>query len=137
MLLLRVVMIVIAFACALPLLQVEARTTPPKATAKPVPKSVPQLNRSPRDVAAMTPREKRCYVRSNQPAASVLLNRSEAPRAICVQSCEAKLISPQRVSGRISALTIYTGRACRLPAAAPKPPPTRIAKTRPARERGG
>jgi hypothetical protein len=79
----------------------------------------------------MTPRERRCYGRINQPAASVLLNRSIAPRAICVQSCEAKLIAPRRESGRIAALTLYTGRACRLPPGYKERPATEIARARP------
>ena len=111
-----------------------AASAPARASAKapskpvrPAPKSAVPLS----DVSRMTPRERRCYGRIHQPAASVLLNRTTAPRAICVQSCEAKLIAPRREGGRIAALTLYTGRACRLPPGVREAPPTEVARARP------
>lgn len=120
-------LIAIALASAVPVAQ--AAATPsrtPARTAKPAaaaPAPTP-------DVRRMTPRERRCYGRIHQPAASVLLNRTVAPRAICVQSCEAKLIAPRREGGRIAALTLFTGRACRLPDTKAGKPKTEIARAR-------
>lgn len=55
----------------------------------------------------------RCFVRVNQPAASVRLNRTSVPASVCVQSCEAALVGAHRESGQVVALAIYTGKHCR------------------------
>lgn len=127
--------LLLALALAFASAPSQAAAAPSRAPAvKPKRPPVSAAARAPapaRDVSRMTPRERRCYGRINQPAASVLLNRTIAPRAICVQSCEAKLIAPRRESGRIAALTLYTGRACRLPPGYKERPATQLARAKP------
>lgn len=125
--------LLIAFALAFTGAVAQAAAPPSRAPARAAkPAAVPPAP----DVRRMTPRERRCYGRIHQPAASVLLNRTVVPRAICVQSCEAKLIAPRREGGRIAALTLFTGRACRLPEAKRRAGTgkanTEIARARPA-----
>lgn len=55
----------------------------------------------------------RCFVRVNQPAASLRLNRAEIPKSICFKSCEAVLVGAHREQGQVVALAIYTGKHCR------------------------
>lgn len=54
----------------------------------------------------------RCFVKVNQPAASVRFNRTTIPANICVSSCDAALVGVHREAGQTVGLAIYTGRHC-------------------------
>lgn len=55
----------------------------------------------------------RCFVKVNQPAASVRFNRAVIPSNICVSSCDAALVGVHREEGQMVGLAIYTGKHCR------------------------
>lgn len=54
----------------------------------------------------------RCFVRVNQPAASVRFNRATIPASICVRSCDAALVGVHLEAGQTVGLAIYTGKHC-------------------------
>jgi len=78
----------LAFAAAL---AVSSSAPAPKPTASPLP---------------------RCFVKVNQPAASVRFNRTNIPANICVSSCDAAMVGVHREEGQTVGLAIYTGRHC-------------------------
>lgn len=79
----------LAFAAALAM---SSSTTPTKPAASPLP---------------------RCFVKVNQPAASVRFNRTNIPTNICVSSCDAAMVGVHREDGQMVGLAIYTGKHCR------------------------